>query len=93
MFIKASLIKEKNELLVEQAFTVSNQNDTIFLHAWINGYNRKNTALSNLKLEERNANLHYAKPEERGGLIDLEIFNILLSTSLNICRAKNLVGI
>ncbi len=73
--IKAKLIEATNEIFVQQEFTLDKEKDTIHLHAWINAYSNKKTALSKSKLQERNGDLYYAKPEERGGLSGLDFFS------------------
>ncbi|WP_449400896.1 hypothetical protein [Chryseobacterium wanjuense] len=49
--------------------------NTVKLLNWVSAYNRRKTSLVYRKLEDRNTDLHFAKKEELGKLLSLQIKN------------------
>ncbi len=68
--ITAAIIPESKTINIQQEITFFNQSkDTlneIYLNDWMEGYSKKNTALTQRFTEEFNKSLHLADKEERG---------------------------
>jgi hypothetical protein len=77
--IEARLSSDKKVLDVSQELIYHNHSgkklDTVKLLNWVSAYHRRGTSLVYRKLEDRNTDLHFAKKEELGKLISLEIKN------------------
>jgi hypothetical protein len=77
--IEARLSSDKKVLDVSQELVYHNHSgkelDTVKLLNWVSAYHRRGTSLVYRKLEDRNTDLHFAKKEELGKLISLEIKN------------------
>ncbi|MCD1116117.1 gluzincin family metallopeptidase [Chryseobacterium turcicum] len=77
--IHAKLSQDKKTLEVRQEIVYHNHSDTplnsIKLLNWISAYNKRGTSLVYRKLEDRNNSLHFAKQEELGKVLELQIKN------------------
>ncbi|MEY8761716.1 aminopeptidase [Chryseobacterium tongliaoense] len=77
IFIEAKLSSDKKMLEIKQELVYYNNSgkdlNTIKLLNWVSAYKSRNTSLVYRKLEDRNNDLHFAKPEEQGKLLHLEI--------------------
>jgi hypothetical protein len=75
--IEARLSSDKKVLDVSQELIYYNHSgkklNTVKLLNWVSAYHRRGTSLVYRKLEDRNTDLHFAKKEELGKLISLEI--------------------
>ncbi|UOE37584.1 gluzincin family metallopeptidase [Chryseobacterium oryzae] len=75
--INAELSPDRKTIDVSQQIVYYNHSDkdlnTIKLLNWISAYNKRGTTLVYRKLEDRNYNLHFAKKEELGKVLHLEI--------------------
>ncbi|MBS1570775.1 MAG: aminopeptidase, partial [Bacteroidetes bacterium] len=75
--INAKLSADRKQLSIQQEITFHNRGnevmDSIKLLNWIAAYQSKNTPLAKRKLEDRNADMHYAKQNEFGGLERLSV--------------------
>jgi len=75
--INAELSPDRKTIDVSQEIVYYNRSDkdlnTIKLLNWISAYNKRGTTLVYRKLEDRNYNLHFAKKEELGKVLHLEI--------------------
>ena len=91
----AKLSPDKKTLKINQEITYYNHSgkplDSIKLLNWIASYNKRGTSLVYRKLEDRNSSLHFAKPEELGKIISLNITNIHNQTfAVNNISEENL---
>lgn len=79
IYIEARLSSDKKTLDVNQDLVYYNNSgkdlNTIKLLNWVSAYNRRGTSLVYRKLEDRNTDLHFAKKEELGKLLNLQIKN------------------
>lgn len=79
IYIEARLSADRKTLEVNQEIVYHNNSEkdlhTVKLLNWISAYNKRRTALVYRKLEDRNSDLHFAKPEQLGRLLDLSIKN------------------
>ncbi|MGI9651419.1 aminopeptidase [Chryseobacterium sp. RLHN22] len=77
--IKAKLSQDNKILEVSQEIVYHNHSDkdlnTIKLLNWISAYNKRGTSLVYRKLEDRNNSLHFAKQNELGKVLELNIKN------------------
>jgi hypothetical protein len=77
IYIEAKLSSDKKMLNISQEITYYNNSEkdlnTVKLLNWVSAYNRRGTSLVYRKLEDRNTNLHFAKKEELGKLLNLTI--------------------
>lgn len=77
--IKAKLSQDNKILEVSQEIVYHNHSDkdlnTIKLLNWISAYNKRETSLVYRKLEDRNNSLHFAKQNELGKVLELNIKN------------------
>ncbi|MCJ8152182.1 aminopeptidase [Chryseobacterium sp. SSA4.19] len=77
--IEARLSSDKKILDVSQELVYYNHSgkelDTIKLLNWVSAYRKRGTSLVYRKLEDRNTDLHFAKKDELGTLIRLEVKN------------------
>ncbi|WP_415328854.1 aminopeptidase [Chryseobacterium sp. MMS23-Vi53] len=77
IYIEAKLSSDKKTLNINQEITYYNNSEkdlnTIKLLNWVSAYNRRGTSLVYRKLEDRNTDLHFAKKEELGKLLNLTI--------------------
>ncbi|WP_034669838.1 aminopeptidase N [Chryseobacterium populi] len=75
--IEAKLSSDKKTLEIKQELVYYNNSgkdlSTIKLLNWVAAYKNRNTSLVYRKLEDRNNDLHFARPEEQGKLLHLEI--------------------
>lgn len=79
IYIEARLSSDKKTLDVNQDLVYYNNSgkdlNTVKLLNWVSAYNRRGTSLVYRKLEDRNTDLHFAKKEELGKLLNLQIKN------------------
>lgn len=77
IYIQAKLSSDKKLLDVDQELIYYNNSEkdlsTIKLLNWVSAYNKRGTSLVYRKLEDRNNDLHFAKPEQLGKLLSLQI--------------------
>ena len=77
IYIAAKLSQNKKILEVNQEIIYHNHSDkpldSIKLLNWVAAYNKRGTSLVYRKLEDRNNNLHFAKPEALGKILDFKI--------------------
>ncbi|WP_238586904.1 aminopeptidase [Chryseobacterium sp. Leaf405] len=77
IYIEAKLSSDKKLLDVNEEITYYNNSEkdlnTIKLLNWVSAYNKRGTSLVYRKLEDRNTDLHFAKKEELGKLLSLQI--------------------
>ncbi len=77
--IDAKLSSDRKTLEVSQKMVYYNHSDkdltTLKLLNWISAYNRRGTSLVYRKLEDRNSDLHFSKPDQQGKLLELDIQN------------------
>ncbi|WBV61739.1 aminopeptidase [Chryseobacterium camelliae] len=75
--IEAKLSSDKKTLTVNQKVVYYNHSgkdlNTIKLSNWISAYHKRGTSLAYRKLEDRNTDLHFAKDEQLGKLLNLQI--------------------
>lgn len=79
IYIEAKLSADRKTLEVNQEIVYYNHSDKD-LHSvkflnWVSAYNKKGTSLVYRKLEDRSSDLHFAKPDQLGKLLDLQIKN------------------
>lgn len=79
IYIEAKLSPDKKNLEVSQEIVYYNHSDkdlhTVKLLNWVSAYNKRGTSLVYRKLEDRNNDLHFAKSNELGKLLELDIKN------------------
>jgi len=79
IYIEARLSADKKMLSVNQEISYYNHSakelDTIKLLNWISAYHKRGSSLVYRKLEDRNNSLHFAKPEQQGKIVQLQIKN------------------
>lgn len=79
IYIEAKLSSDKKMLNVNQELVYYNNSEkdlhTVKLLSWVSAYKRRGTSLVYRKLEDRNNDLHFAKPEEQGKLLSLTVKN------------------
>ncbi|PIF47366.1 hypothetical protein CLU96_4418 [Chryseobacterium sp. 52] len=79
IYIEAKLSADRKTLEVNQEIVYYNHSDkdlqSVKLLNWVSAYNKKGTSLVYRKLEDRSSDLHFAKPEQLGKLLDLQIRN------------------
>ncbi|WP_223606381.1 aminopeptidase [Chryseobacterium sp. OSA05B] len=79
IYIEAKLSADRKTLEVSQEIVYYNHSDkdlhSVKLLNWVSAYNKKGTSLVYRKLEDRSSDLHFAKPEQLGKLLDLDIKN------------------
>lgn len=77
--IHAKLSQDRKTLDINQDIVYHNHSDkalnSIKLLNWISAYNKRGTSLVYRKLEDRNNSLHFAKQEELGKVLELDIKN------------------
>ncbi|MFP3593337.1 aminopeptidase [Chryseobacterium sp. SIMBA_038] len=77
IYIEAKLSSDKKTLNINQELVYYNNSekdlDTVKLLNWVSAYRKRGTSLVYRKLEDRNNDLHFAKPEEQGKLLSLNI--------------------
>lgn len=77
IYIEAKLSSDKKILDINQEIVYYNHSgkdlNTIKLLNWVSAYNKRGTSLVYRKLEDRNNDLHFAKPGQLGKLLDLKI--------------------
>lgn len=75
--IEAKLSSDKKTITVNQELVYYNHSEkdlnTIKLLNWISAYHKRGTSLAYRKLEDRNTDLHFAKDEQLGKLLNLQI--------------------
>lgn len=93
--IEARLSSDKKVLDVSQELIYHNHSgkklDTVKLLNWVSAYHRRGTSLVYRKLEDRNTDLHFAKKEELGKLISLEIKNASHTIPVSPVADENLL--
>lgn len=79
IYIHAKLSQDRKTLDINQDIVYHNHSDkalnSIKLLNWISAYNKRGTSLVYRKLEDRNNSLHFAKQEELGKVLELDIKN------------------
>ena len=79
IYIGAKLSPDRKTFEVNQEIVYYNHSDkdlnTVKLLNWVSAYNRRGTSLVYRKLEDRNNDLHFAKNDELGKLLELNIKN------------------
>lgn len=79
IYIEAKLSPDKKTLSVNQELVYYNHSEkdlqTIKLLSWVSAYKKRGTSLVYRKLEDRNNDLHFAKPDQIGNLLSLSIRN------------------
>ncbi|MDQ0067786.1 aminopeptidase [Chryseobacterium lathyri] len=79
IYIEAKLSTDRKTLEVNQEIVYYNHSDkdlqSVKLLNWVSAYNKKGTSLVYRKLEDRSSDLHFAKPDQLGKLLDLQIKN------------------
>ncbi|UMQ43981.1 aminopeptidase [Chryseobacterium sp. Y16C] len=77
--VEARLSADHKTLTVNQELVYFNHSekelDSIKLLNWISAYHKRETSLAYRKLEDRNTDLHFAKDEQQGKLLNLHIKN------------------
>lgn len=77
IYIHAKLSQDRKTLEINQDIVYHNHSDkalnSIKLLNWIAAYNKRGTSLVYRKLEDRNNSLHFAKQEELGKVLELNI--------------------
>lgn len=75
--IEARLSSDEKTLTVNQELVYYNHSEkdlnTVKLLNWISAYHKRGTSLAYRKLEDRNTDLHFAKDEQLGKLLSLQI--------------------
>ncbi|NPA09009.1 MAG: M1 family metallopeptidase, partial [Chlorobi bacterium] len=79
IYIGVKLSQDKKMLDVTEEIVYFNNSEkdlnTIKLLNWVAAYNRRGTSLVYRKLEDRNTDLHFAKKNELGKLLNLQVKN------------------
>lgn len=79
IYIEAKLSADRKTLEVNQEIVYYNHSEkdlhSVKLLNWVSAYNKKGTSLVYRKLEDRSSDLHFAKPDQLGKLLDLQIKN------------------
>ncbi|WP_228424730.1 gluzincin family metallopeptidase [Chryseobacterium culicis] len=79
IYIEAKLSPDKKNLEINQEIVYYNHSEkdlqTVKLLNWVSAYNRRGTSLVYRKLEDRNTDLHFAKSDQLGKLLELNIKN------------------
>ena len=79
IYVEAKLSSDKKVLEINQEVVYYNNSgkdlSTIKLLNWVSAYNKRGTSLVYRKLEDRNNDLHFAKNEELGKILNLNIKN------------------
>jgi hypothetical protein len=79
IYIEAKLSSDKKILEINQELIYYNHSDkevnNIKLLNWVSAYNKRGTSLVYRKLEDRSSDLHFAKQEQLGKLLELDIKN------------------
>ncbi|MET3537312.1 gluzincin family metallopeptidase [Chryseobacterium limigenitum] len=77
IYIEAKLSSDKKTLNINQELVYYNNSEkdlnTVKLLNWVSAYRKRGTSLVYRKLEDRNNDLHFAKSEEQGKLLSLNI--------------------
>ena len=77
IYIHAKLSQDRKTLEINQDIVYHNHSDkalnSIKLLNWIAAYNKRGTSLVYRKLEDRNNSLHFAKQEQLGKVLELNI--------------------
>ncbi|MFP7656147.1 hypothetical protein [Chryseobacterium proteolyticum] len=75
--IEAKLSSDKKTLDINQEIVYYNNSEkdlsTVKLLNWVSAYQKRGTSLVYRKLEDRNTDLHFAKPEQLGKLLQFSI--------------------
>jgi len=94
IYIEAKLSTDRKTLEVNQEIVYYNHTDkdlqAVKLLNWVSAYNKKGTSLVYRKLEDRNSDLHFAKNDQLGTLLDLQIKNSAQPVSVNSTSDENL---
>lgn len=79
IYIEAQLSQDRKTMNVRQEIVYYNHSgkelQSLKLLNWVAAYNRRGTSLVYRKLEDRNTDLHFAKPDALGQLLNLQIRN------------------
>ncbi|PTT38878.1 aminopeptidase, partial [Chryseobacterium sp. HMWF028] len=79
IYIEAKLSSDKKNLEINQEIVYYNHSEkdlqTVKLLNWVSAYNKRGTSLVYRKLEDRNTDLHFAKNDQLGKLLELNIKN------------------
>ena len=94
IYIETKLSTDRKTLEVNQEIVYYNHSDkdlqSVKLLNWVAAYNKKGTSLVYRKLEDRNSDLHFAKNDQLGTLLDLQIKNSAQPVSVNSTSDENL---
>jgi len=94
IYIEAKLSADRKTLEVNQEIVYYNHSDkdlqSVKLLNWVSAYKKKGTSLVYRKLEDRNSDLHFAKNDQLGTLLDLQIKNSAQPVSVNSTSDENL---
>lgn len=92
--IDAKLSSDKKTISVHQELVYYNHSEkdlnTIKLLNWVSAYHKRGTSLAYRKLEDRNTDLHFAKDEQVGKLLSLEINTLDQKIPVNNLSDENL---
>ncbi|WP_419869935.1 gluzincin family metallopeptidase [Chryseobacterium sp. CT-SW4] len=92
--INVQFSEDKKVLNISQRLVYFNNSENdlkaIKLLNWVSAYNKRGTSLVYRKLEDRNSDLHFAKPEQLGKLLQLEVKNIQDSASVSNLSDENI---
>ncbi|MGK6344126.1 aminopeptidase [Chryseobacterium sp. DT-3] len=94
IYIEAKLSADRKTLEVNQEIVYYNHSgkdlQSVKLLNWVSAYKKKGTSLVYRKLEDRNSDLHFAKNDQLGTLLDLQIKNSAQPVSVNSTSDENL---
>lgn len=94
IYIEAKLSADRKTLEVNQEIVYYNHSDkdlqSVKLLNWVSAYKKKGTSLVYRKLEDRNSDLHFAKNDQLGTLLDLQIKNSAQPVAVNSTSDENL---
>lgn len=95
IYIEAKLSSDKKYLEVNQEIVYYNHSErdlhSIKLLNWVSAYNKRGTSLVYRKLEDRNNDLHFAKTNQLGKLLELNVKNSANETiPINTLSDENL---
>ena len=94
MYVEAKLSSDTKMLEINQEMVYYNNSgkdlSTIKLLNWVSAYNKRGTSLVYRKLEDRNNDLHFAKNEELGKILNLNIKNGTQSIPVSSISDENI---
>jgi hypothetical protein len=94
IYVEAKLSSDTKMLEINQEMVYYNNSgkdlSTIKLLNWVSAYNKRGTSLVYRKLEDRNNDLHFAKNEELGKILNLNIKNGTQSIPVSSISDENI---